>query len=90
MKLIKDITSYVKDLTELIWNFILHRDHYPDNALLCVQPEVMANVIDDPTQCRHCDVYDPKLLIKPGHDGQPIPDHAAIKRVAQRYYEEAC
>lgn len=88
MKIISDLTSYIKDLTELIWSFIRHRDSYPENACLCIQPEVMASVIDNPEECRHCDIYDPKLLIHKGGDGRMVPDMVAIERVAQRYYKE--
>ena len=41
MRIINDIAAYIKNVTELIWNFILNRDSYPSNALLAVQPELM-------------------------------------------------
>ena len=53
MKLFNDTSAYMRDVTNLVWNYIRHRDLYPENAKLAVQPEIMANVIDDPSQCQY-------------------------------------
>lgn len=86
MKIFNDAKAYIKDLTNLIWNYILNRDLYPANAKLAVQPEIMANVIDDPSQCRYCDIYDLNLLICHDRTGNPQPNMMAIKNVANRYF----
>ncbi len=59
MKLFNDTSAYMKDVTNLIWNYIRHRDLYPENAQLAVQPEIMANVIDDPSS-----KTDPRLIVQ--------------------------
>ena len=86
MKIFNDTTAYVKDVTSLIWNYIHHRELYPDNAQLAVQPELMANVIDDPSQCRHCDFYDLGTLISKDAEGRLVPNVHAIQNMANRYY----
>ena len=86
MKIFNDTASYVKDLTNLIWDFIQNRDQYPDNAKLAVQPEILANVIDDPEQCAYCDFYDLSMLIAKDNEGQLVPNHLEIRNVANRYY----
>lgn len=86
MKIFEDTTAYIKDLTNLIWNYIHNREQYPDNAQLAVQPEILANVIDDPEQCAFCDFYDLSLFISKDHEGKPIPNLIAIRNVADRYY----
>ena len=85
-KIFNDTASYVKDLTNLIWHFIHNRDQYPDNAKLAVQPEILANIIDDPEQCAYCDFYDLSLLIAKDNNGRPMPNLLAIRNVADRYY----
>jgi hypothetical protein len=87
MRIFDDMKAYMGDVTSLIWNFIQHRDAYPKNAQLAVQPEVMANVIDDPAECQHCDFYDLNKLISCDSSGQPMPNHAAIHQIACRYYQ---
>ena len=87
MKIFNDVTSYVKDLTNLIWNYINNRHMYPENAQLAVQPEIMANVIDDPAQCHFCDFYDLNMFICQDVKGNLIPDKIAIQNIANRYYE---
>ena len=86
MKMFEDTTAYIKDLTNLIWNYILNREQYPDNAQLAVQPEILANVIDDPEQCAFCDFYDISLFISKDNEGKPVPNLVAIRNVADRYY----
>lgn len=86
MKLFNDTAAYVKDLTNLIWNYIRNREQYPDNAKLAVQPEILANVIDDPAQCAYCDFYDLSLFIAKDTNGQLVPNQLAIRNVANRYY----
>ena len=86
MKIFDDTVAYESDLTNLVWNYINNREQYPDNAQLAVQPEVMANVIDDPAQCMYCDFYDLNLLIRTDDTGQAVPNAMAIKNVANRYY----
>ncbi len=87
MRIFSDIKSYTSDVTSLIWNFILHRDAYPENAKLAVQPELMVNVIDDPEQCHYCDFYDINLFISRDSEGKPVPNSIAIKNMASRYYQ---
>ena len=87
MKLFDNMAAYVKDVTGLIWNYIHHRDLYPDNAQLAVQPELMASVIDDPTLCRHCDFYELATLISKDEKGRLVPNTSAIQNMANRYYE---
>lgn len=87
VKLFEDMTAYVKDVTSLIWNYIHHREQYPANAQLAVQPEVMANVIEDPAQCRHCDFYDLGTLISKDAKGKLVPNTHAIENMANRYYQ---
>ncbi len=86
MKLFEDTTAYIKDLTNLIWNYILNRELYPDNAQLAVQPEILANIIDDPEQCAFCDFYDLSLFIVKDKEGKPVPNLLAIRNIADRYY----
>lgn len=88
MRMIDNIANYVKDLTEMVWSFINHRERFPKEAQLCVQPELMVNVIDDPRKCRYCDVYDLKMLIHENPNGKMVPNQGAIERVAQRYYSQ--
>lgn len=75
------------DLNNLIWNYINNRHLYPENAQLAVQPEIMANVIDDPEQCHYCDFYDLSLFISRDMHGNPVPNELAIQNVANRYYQ---
>ena len=86
MRIINDIATYIKNVTELIWNFILNRDSYPSNALLAVQPELMETVIDSPDQCKHCDFYDLKMLVTKDMNGNLKPNSLAIRNMANRYY----
>lgn len=86
MRIFKDVVSYTKDLTDLVWNYIRHHSDYPGKARLCVQPDVMANVIDNPADCRQCDVYDLQLLIRRDENGREEPNAVAIDRLANRYY----
>lgn len=87
MRIFNDMAGYVVDLTSLIWNYIKHRDLYPENAKLAVQPDVMANIIDDPSVCRYCDFYELNQLISHDGEGKPVPNHLAIKDVANKYYK---
>lgn len=87
MKLFNDTSAYMKDVTNLIWNYIRHRDLYPENAKLAVQPEIMANVIDDPSQCQYCDFYDLKMLIAKDGTGNQVPNELAIRNMANRYFQ---
>ncbi len=87
MKLFNDTSAYMKDVTNLIWNYIRHRDLYPENAQLAVQPEIMANVIDDPSQCRFCDFYDLNTLIVKDVAGRQMPNKHAIQNMANRYFQ---
>ena len=81
------MSAYMGDLTNLIWNYIKNRDLYPDNAKLAVQPEIMANVIDDPSLCNYCDFYDLNMLISQDGKGKLVPNLNAIENVANRYYK---
>lgn len=87
VKIFNDMTAYVRDVTGLIWNYIHHRDFYPDNAQLAVQPDLMACVIEDPTQCKHCDFYDLGTLISKDSQGELVPNTHAIQNMANRYYQ---
>lgn len=87
MKIFNDMSAYIGDLTNLIWNYIKNRELYPENAKLAVQPEIMANVIDDPSMCQFCDFYDLNIFIAKDGMGKPVPNALAIKNVANRYYK---
>ena len=86
MKMFNDISSYIKDVTGLVWRYIHNKDMYPENAQLAVQPEILANVIDDPNQCHYCDFYDLSILIEHDNNGKPMSNHVAIQNIANRYY----
>ena len=86
MKIFNDATAYSKDLKNLVWNYINNREQYPDNAKLAVQPEIMANVIDDPAQCHFCDFFELNLFISKDTAGKLVPNDLAIQNVANRYY----
>jgi hypothetical protein len=82
----KDIKSYIRDLTELVWAYIRHRASYPANALLAVQRELACNVFDSPDNCRGCDFYAPEMLLTYNEKGAMVPNHSVIKSIAKRYY----
>ena len=86
MKINKDIKSYIRDLTELVWAYIRHRAAYPANALLAVQRELACNVFDSPDNCRGCDFYAPEMLLSYNEKGAMVPNHSVIKSIAKRYY----
>lgn len=86
MRIINDIAAYIKNVTELIWNFILNRDSYPENALLAIQPELMETVIDNPQECKGCDFYDIKMLLSVDAKGNLKPNELAIRNMANRYF----
>ena len=86
MKINKDIKSYIRDLTELVWAYIRHRAAYPANALLAVQRELACNVFDSPDNCRGCDFYAPEMLLTYNEKGALVPNHSVIKSIAKRYY----
>lgn len=86
MKINKDIKSYIRDLTELVWAYIRHRAAYPANALLAVQRELACNVFDSPDNCRGCDFYAPEMLLTYNGKGATVPNHSVIKSIAKRYY----
>ncbi len=86
MKINKDIKSYIRDLTELVWAYIRHRAAYPANALLAVQRELACNVFDSPDNCRGCDFYAPEMLLTYNEKGAMVPNHSVIKSIAKRYY----
>ena len=82
----KDIKSYIRDLTELVWAYIRHRASYPANALLAVQRELACNVFDSPDNCRDCDFSAPEMLLTYNEKGAMVPNHSVIKSIAKRYY----
>lgn len=86
MKIFNDITAYIKNVTDLLWDFINHREQYPKNALLAVQPEVMVTVIDNPEDCKECDFYDPMTLMDKDREGQLKPSKKNIFKMASRYF----
>lgn len=86
MKINKDIKSYIRDLTELVWAYIRHRAAYPANALLAVQRELACNVFDSPDNCQGCDFYAPEMLLTYNAKGATVPNHSVIKSIAKRYY----
>ncbi len=86
MKINKDIKSYIRDLTELVWAYIRHRAAYPANALLAVQRELACNVFDSPDNCQGCDFYAPEILLTYNAKGATVPNHSVIKSIAKRYY----
>ena len=86
MRRFSDIKSYMKDVTEIIWRYIRNMESYPKNALLAVQPDIMATVIDSPDQCRQCEFYALNLFISKVQRGQLMPNTVAIARMAHKYY----
>lgn len=86
IKINKDIKSYIRDLTELVWAYILHRAAYPANVLLAVQRELACNVFESPENCQGCDFYAPEMLITHNAKGAMVPNHNVIKVIAKRYY----
>lgn len=82
----KDIKSYIRDLTELVWAYIRHRASYPANALLAVQRELACNVFDNPDNCHGCDFYAPEMLLTCNAKGATVPNRSVIKSIAKRYY----
>ncbi len=86
MEIYHNVNDYMNDLTNLVWNYINYPEQYPENAQLAVQPEIMVNVIDDPSQCKYCDFYNIDMLICKDNMGQTVPNVFAIKKVANRYY----
>ncbi len=86
MKKFDDIKAYIVNVTELIWNFILHPEAYPSNASLVVQPELMETVIDNPNECKYCDFYNLNLLMQRDSRGRMVPNRCAIANMARRYY----
>ena len=82
----KDIKSYIRDLTELVWAYIRHRAAYPANVLLAVQRELACNVFESPENCQGCDFYAPEMLITHNAKGAMVPNHSVIKSIAKRYY----
>lgn len=86
MRRFKNIKSYIKDVTELIWNYIRHKNYYPQHALLAVMPELMETVIDHPNNCKECEFYAIDQFISTDLYGRQSPNHAAIERMAGRYY----
>ncbi len=86
MRIINDIAAYIKSVTDLIWNFILNRDSYPENAQLAVLPELMETVIDNPAECKGCDFYDIKMLMSVDANGNLSPNERAIRNMANRYF----
>ena len=86
IKINKDIKSYIRDLTELVWAYIRHRAAYPANVLLAVQRELACNVFESPENCQGCDFYAPEMLITHNAKGAMVPNHNVIKVIAKRYY----
>lgn len=86
IKINKDIKSYIRDLTELVWAYIRHRAAYPANVLLAVQRELACNVFESPENCQGCDFYAPEMLITHNTKGAMVPNHNVIKVIAKRYY----
>lgn len=86
IKINKDIKSYIRDLTELVWAYIRHRATYPANVLLAVQRELACNVFESPENCQGCDFYAPEMLITHNAKGAMVPNHNVIKVIAKRYY----
>lgn len=86
IKINKDIKSYIRDLTELVWAYIRHRAAYPANVLLAVQRELACNVFESPENCQGCDFYAPEMLITHNAKGAMMPNHNVIKVIAKRYY----
>jgi hypothetical protein len=85
-KRIKDIKSYVRNVTELIWHYITNRDLYPKDSKLAVQPEIHETIIDNPSLCKNCDFYDLKKFIRRDAKGKLIPNMDEISNLAMHYY----
>jgi hypothetical protein len=86
MKINKDIKSYIRDLTSLVWDYIRNRAAYPANVVLAVQRELACNVFDLPANCRGCDFYAPELLLTHNAKGAVVPNRTMIRSIASRYY----
>lgn len=82
----KDFGAYAKNITELIWNYIAHRDLFPHNAKLAIQPDINEVIIENPDECRNCDFYELHNFISITEQGGLIPNEAAIRLLANRYY----
>lgn len=86
MKINKDIKSYIRDLTSLVWNYIHYRTAYPANVVLAVQRELAYNIFEVPENCRGCDFYAPALLLTRNDQGAVVPNRTMIRTIANRYY----
>ena len=87
MNRIKNISAYVSNVTDLLWNYIKHNAAYPKNAVLAVQREIRETVIENPDDCRDCDFYDLKAFIRKTPDGRMQPNLVAIQTLAYRFYK---
>ncbi|KGI60819.1 hypothetical protein [Prevotella sp. S7 MS 2] len=85
-KRFQDAKSYIVNLTELIWNYIRHRDWFPEGSLLAIQPEIIEVVIELPANCNGCELFDPQLFIRRNALGYAVPNMQAIRQLARRYY----
>ena len=86
MKINKDIKSYIRDLTSLVWNYIHYRTAYPANVVLAVQRELAYNIFEVPENRRGCDFYAPALLLTHNDQGAVVPNRTMIRTIANRYY----
>jgi hypothetical protein len=86
MKRFKNTTSFITNVTELIWNYIKNTTMYPSNSKLAVQREIGETVIDDPRECNGCEFFDVNRFIRVDDTGTLVPNTVAIQNLAYRYY----
>lgn len=85
-KKIGDLSTYIKEVTEILWRYIHNIDLYPKNVLLAVQPELMETVIDTREACSKCEFYALSQLIYKDSKGRMAPNRTAIEKMAGKYY----
>ncbi len=86
MTRIKNFTSYVSNLTDLLWNYIENTTAYPNNAVLAVQKEIKETVIENPALCKNCDFYNINDFIRLDSTGSLTPNSMAIQKLAGSFF----
>lgn len=86
-KRISSMTSFVSNLTSLIWDYIAHPCHYPMNSKLLIEPILGETVIDDPAQSRGCEQYDLNHFVSKNRMGWKQPNTKSIKKLAKQLYK---
>ncbi|MCH3995319.1 MAG: hypothetical protein LKG14_04555 [Prevotella sp.] len=81
------MTSFITNLTSLIWDYIAHPSRYPLNSKLLIEPILGETVIDDPTQSRGCEQYDLNYFVSKNEHGSVKPNSKSIKKLAKKLYK---